>query len=725
MRIRTKLTLVFFLLAVVPLTGIVFYNYLSSVETFRQAVEKEVRAEAEDLSGRLETAKDDLGNRLRAIGSSSLERTATFSYNTEEERLQANIEQLGEYAPLVSSVEVIPAAPDAPAAIAPIQVPSELHLSEARVPMSLSDSFVIYLDNVVEEVSDAESLDEAREQALQVTETFFEEIGGQVEAVAQAFVAEGEALAEEQEVAEQQVAELGEAIREEGLTSNERSRLKMEHRTAERALRAIARQRSVLEAREVEDLQKGWEKAQRLFGQKFDWEIARDGEVLGQMRAQISPENLLGAVLSRTRRDQGEVPFALDGDGTLYTTSPEDEAILADLGVDELNTGSDVSTRMAFRKDWVVVASPDPDSEVVMGIARPLAASLSSMKANAARNFGLGLGMITLALIGIMPLSSRMTRNLTKLSTSVDQMAAGDLDVKVDISSRDEIGHLAQAVNRMAGDLQENQEQLIGEMRRRKEQENREQLLAAEHDRKTTELEDARRFQLSMLPAELPDLPGLEIAVHMQTATEVGGDYYDFLTAPDGHLTVAVGDATGHGATAGTMVTAIKSLFMARAGEQEPQVFLSESSETIRRMRLGRMAMALTLARLEGDRLVLAAAGMPPALIWRAESGTVEEVAIEGLPLGGLAGTRYKQVDVELAECDAVLLMTDGFPELPNPEGDPLGYAGVRDQFEAIGGSHPDEILEALMATAREWRQDRAILDDITFVAIRRTAVGA
>ena len=96
-------------------------------------------------------------------------------------------------------------------------------------------------------------------------------------------------------------------------------------------------------------------------------------------------------MLSRTRRDQGEVPFALDGDGNIYTASPEDEAILTELGVDELGNSSDISTRMAFRKDWLVVASPDPDSEVVMGIARPLAASLSAMRTNAARNFGLGL----------------------------------------------------------------------------------------------------------------------------------------------------------------------------------------------------------------------------------------------------------------------------------------------------------------------------------------------
>ena len=63
--------------------------------------------------------------------------------------------------------------------------------------------------------------------------------------------------------------------------------------------------------------------------------------------------------------------------------------------------------------------------------------------------------------------------------------------------------------------------------------------------RKTHELEEARKLQLSMLPKELPQLPHLEIGVFMKTATEVGGDYYDFHLADNGTLTVAIGDVAG------------------------------------------------------------------------------------------------------------------------------------------------------------------------------------
>ena len=86
-------------------------------------------------------------------------------------------------------------------------------------------------------------------------------------------------------------------------------------------------------------------------------------------------------------------------------------------------------------------------------------------------------------------------------------------------------------------------------------------IVQAENERKTQELEEARQLQLSMLPNELPQLANLDIAVYMKTATEVGGDYYDFHIGLDGTLTVVIGDATGHGMKAGTMVTTTKSLF--------------------------------------------------------------------------------------------------------------------------------------------------------------------
>ena len=230
----------------------------------------------------------------------------------------------------------------------------------------------------------------------------------------------------------------------------------------------------------------------------------------------------------------------------------------------------------------------DPASGVTLGIARPVGEPLREMQRAAMRNLGYGVGMIGFALLGILPLSNRMTRGLSRLSEGVEKLTEGDLGARVEVLSGDEIGVLAGRFNRMAEELSDKQVRLLEEERRHREQELRQEFLEAEHARKTQELEEARRFQLSLLPRGLPERDDLEIAVLMKTATEVGGDYYDFRESANGSLTLAVGDATGHGATAGTMVTAIKSLFMASGAELDPGGFLSAAAGAVQRMELGR-----------------------------------------------------------------------------------------------------------------------------------------
>ncbi len=104
--------------------------------------------------------------------------------------------------------------------------------------------------------------------------------------------------------------------------------------------------------------------------------------------------------------------------------------------------------------------------------------------------------------------------------------------------------------------------------------------IEAENARKSQELDGARRLQLSMLPQQMPDDPSLEMAVVMRTATEVGGDYYDFRRLDDGRLVIAVGDATDHGLKAGTIVSVTKGLLWS-ACELPPAAFLARAGQAI------------------------------------------------------------------------------------------------------------------------------------------------
>ena len=80
-----------------------------------------------------------------------------------------------------------------------------------------------------------------------------------------------------------------------------------------------------------------------------------------------------------------------------------------------------------------------------------------------------------------------------------------------------------------------------------------------EEERRIQEMEQARDFQMSLIPQSPPEHPDYDIALHMKTSTEVGGDYYDFFPQEDGSMYVVCGDATGHGLNAGMMVSITKS----------------------------------------------------------------------------------------------------------------------------------------------------------------------
>ena len=251
------------------------------------------------------------------------------------------------------------------------------------------------------------------------------------------------------------------------------------------------------------------------------------------------------------------------------------------------------------------------------------------------------------------------------------------------------------------------------------EQRTEQKLLEAENARQTEELEQARQLQMSMLPKELPESEQFEIAVFMKTATEVGGDYYDFKQHDDGTLTLVIGDATGHGMQAGIMVSAMKSLFNALADDPEPIRFLEKGTDAIKAMGLKKMFMALTIAKIRGRSMTIAAAGMPFPLVYRGASGHAEEVVLKGMPLGGPSGFPYMERTIQLAAGDTVLFMSDGFPEMHDPQSTLLGEERVKELFQKVGLHSPSAIIELLKEAGEAWGNGRSQEDDVTFVVLK------
>jgi serine phosphatase RsbU (regulator of sigma subunit) len=256
--------------------------------------------------------------------------------------------------------------------------------------------------------------------------------------------------------------------------------------------------------------------------------------------------------------------------------------------------------------------------------------------------------------------------------------------------------------------------------RRARRQEMERRLLEADNARKTRELEEARKLQLSMLPEKIPHPPGLEIAVFMETAAEVGGDYYDFLEGKDQSLTAVIGDATGHGMKAGTMVTAIKSLFGTYTQSTNIPEFFSRCTKIIKGMNLGNLYMAMMMVKIQKAKIILSTAGMPPALIFREKSQTVEEILIKGPPLGGFTDFAYKQAETTIEKGDILLLLSDGFPERFNREDEMFGMDRVKKSFKEAAKESPADIISALNEAGEAWSGGRPRDDDTTFVVIKR-----
>ena len=242
--------------------------------------------------------------------------------------------------------------------------------------------------------------------------------------------------------------------------------------------------------------------------------------------------------------------------------------------------------------------------------------------------------------------------------------------------------------------------------------------LQIENERKTKELEEARQLQLSMLPKKLPQLPNLEIAAFMRTATEVGGDYYDF-RQDNGSLYVAFGDATGHGLQAGTMVTLMKGFFTSDSSKLGMPEFMNHCSKMIKEIELGRILMSFSYLKIDNNKIHITSAGMPPIYFYNCADGIVEELVIQGMPLGAMKSFPYKVVEKEIRSGDTLLLITDGLPEQMNTNEQMFDYPLVKDHFSKLANHDANDIIEQLVKAGDSWMSGRPQDDDITFVVIR------
>ncbi|MGH1365661.1 MAG: SpoIIE family protein phosphatase [Calditrichia bacterium] len=277
---------------------------------------------------------------------------------------------------------------------------------------------------------------------------------------------------------------------------------------------------------------------------------------------------------------------------------------------------------------------------------------------------------------------------------------------------------LARNVAKTTSDLQEQLQQVQRLSDEAVQQGIEKARLEAENERKSQELESARELQLSMLPNVLPEHPDFDIAVRMETASEVGGDYYD-LKIEDSTLTAVVGDATGHGLKAGTMVAATKSLFNSLNAETDLLDFLSGSSHALKQMGFSQMYMALAIFRLNDRKLTITSAGMPFPLVYRAAEQSVEEIDLKGMPLGSFPDFPYKTQSLLLNKDDVLLLLSDGLSERFNEQDEQFGDEKIASILTKHASKTAADILNVLLEAGSSWGGMRALDDDCTIFVLK------
>lgn len=253
----------------------------------------------------------------------------------------------------------------------------------------------------------------------------------------------------------------------------------------------------------------------------------------------------------------------------------------------------------------------------------------------------------------------------------------------------------------------------------------RERLAELEHARRrlASELEQAAEIQRQFLPASAPEVPGLELAGFNASCRTVGGDYYDFLTYPDGRVAVMVGDVCGKGMPAALLMMGLQARVQVLAAEPNPPAVVVERLNrvlTAATLNTRFISFFLALCNPESGELVYSNAGHNPPLLIRAD-GNVEWLTEGGPVLGIVPEASYEEVRCVLNAGDVAVLYSDGVTDATNGQQEDFGEERLSEALQTVHHDSAGAILSALTSAVKDWSAGTPAPDDITLVVVRKT----
>jgi anti-sigma regulatory factor (Ser/Thr protein kinase) len=245
---------------------------------------------------------------------------------------------------------------------------------------------------------------------------------------------------------------------------------------------------------------------------------------------------------------------------------------------------------------------------------------------------------------------------------------------------------------------------------------------AKERERIQQELQVAALIQQTLLPKELPAIPGWHVDAFYRPARAVGGDFYDFIALDDGRLGVVIGDVTDKGVPAALVMATCRSMLRAAAQRHtSPAAVLADVNDALVPEIPPAMFVTCLYAIIDteaGD-LVFANAGHNLPYVRKADG--VIELRATGMPLGLMPAMPYDEKSYSMASGEVMVLTSDGITEAHDPDGEMYGFPRLMSRV-ARKPSNGDMVAAVVRDLEEFTGADVEQEDDITLVVVRRTS---
>jgi sigma-B regulation protein RsbU (phosphoserine phosphatase) len=236
------------------------------------------------------------------------------------------------------------------------------------------------------------------------------------------------------------------------------------------------------------------------------------------------------------------------------------------------------------------------------------------------------------------------------------------------------------------------------------------------------DLETAREIQKRLLPGSVPRTPGLDVGFAYEPARQLGGDFYDFLSYGPDRLAIAVGDVAGKGTPAALYGSMAVGMLRAHVVEHpsEPDRMLAEMNRQLGRHGVDNRFVAILFGVFDGSSrtLVLANGGCPRPVLVRQDR--IEELPVEGMPIGMFPDVRHEPLRLELEPGDVVVAFSDGVCESMDRNREEFGVRKLQALLIEQANRPAQAIADAVLDAARTYVQDSAReADDRTVVVLK------